>query len=146
MSAYECRVVSGSGSAAAHMADMLNAWAAQQGIELAPGTFNMCADRYVMVVTGQRNDPLDEKKKLGPSNQAAKDGYAPRLYPVTLNGSVDAWLFRWSEPPELSVFCDPDPDVCASRGRYCEIVAEVNLREEFGAEDGDTVMMDMAIA
>ena len=75
-----------------------------------------------------------------------KYGYAPRLYPVTLNGSVRAWLFRWSDPKYLSSFCNPDPAVCPKADRYCEIVAKVNLRAALGVTDGDEVSLDLAIA
>ncbi len=37
---------------------MLDAWAEQQGIELEPGTCNLCADRFVMIAPGQRCESL----------------------------------------------------------------------------------------
>ncbi len=143
MSAYQCRVVSGTRSATNYLSPMLDAWAEQQGIELEPGTFNLCADRFVMIAPGQRCESLTGFGQHVPRFQQEKVGFHPRLYPVSLSGSVDAWLYRWSEPAHLRKFVGSQPGVCEDATRFCEIVADVNLRETLGVEDGDTVTMDL---
>jgi hypothetical protein len=66
-------------------------------------------------------------------------GFSPRLYRVTLNDSVRAWLFRWSGPPYLRNFVGSQPGVCEQPDRFLEIVAQERLREILGTSDGDVV-------
>jgi hypothetical protein len=117
---------------------MLDAWAATQGLELAPGTFNLCADRFMMIAHGRKHESLAEWGKLAPRWARENPGFSPRLYPVTLNGTVRAWLYRWAEPGEHLRYFAGDRPECRV-GRYCEIVAETHIRTELVVADGDTV-------
>lgn len=139
MGEYRCTVISGTGTAAPHLSPMLDAWAKSTGRELAQGTFNLCADRFVMIAHGQRHESLEPFGRLAPRHQQAKPGFSPRLYAVVLNDTVPAWLYRWSEPPALSRFVGDTPE--CPRARYCEIVAEEHLRTLLDVEDGDAVAL-----
>lgn len=136
--AYFCRVMTGTGTATRGLTPMLAAWAEHRGVDLEAGTLNMCADRPVTVSHGQPHDPLTAFTDHAPARLRVQAGFGPRLYEVTLDGWVQAWLFRWSEPGALRDFVASQPD-CRDPGRFCEIVSEVRLRQVLRVSDGDIV-------
>lgn len=121
---------------------MTDAWAVERGRRIEPGTFNLCADRQVLVAPGQRCESLADFENNAPPHQQEKPGFAPRLYPVLLNGSVEGWLFRWSEPAYLPQFVGSQPGVCEDPACFCEIVAEVSLEDTLAVGEGDTVTLE----
>ena len=137
---YRCVVQPGTGSAAPFLTPMLDAWASAAGLTLEPGTLNLCADRTPVV--SQSFQSLHAYTHLvQPSWRRRQSGFDPRLYPVTLNGKVPAWLYRWSAEADLHTFVGDTP-LCPAE-RHCEIVATSNLRASMGLKDGDVLTLDI---
>src|SRR5262245_51369308 len=128
-SVYTCRRMRGNGSASFYLSPLFDAWAADAGLRLAPGTLNLCADRSVEVP--EMCIPLSpwDYALLLPARKA-QPGYDPRLYLVVINGTIRAWLFRWSATAHMHHFVG-DLTGCP-RPRNCEVVAETNLTEALG--------------
>jgi len=137
---YKCEVLpDGTGSASACLTPMLNAWAAEKGIELFPGTLNLCADRDVQVPA--RFISLSDHHHLAlPKERRAQPGFNPRLHPAKLQGDQPCWIYRWSGPEDLRTFVG-DADGCPAE-RRCEVIAEVGLRATFALKKGDILSLE----
>lgn len=133
---YRCVVLgAGTQTAAQGLEPMLNAWARENGYVLEPGTLNLCSQRGPELPESFVN--LEAVKHLAPRQGATLD---PRLYPVLLDGSRTAWLFRWSDPQHLDAWVS-DADGCPRVCRW-EIVAEDHLKTSLDLEVGDVVEVD----
>jgi hypothetical protein len=117
---------------------MLRAWAASQGISIADGTLNLCADRTV-VPTSAPTSLRDHAHLAEPAWRRTQAGFDPRLYPIRLQNAVDAWLFRWCDEEHLRAFVG-DPPNCAAE-RHCEIIARERLRTSMELSDDDILEM-----
>jgi hypothetical protein len=138
---YECRVLpGGSGTAAAFLAPMFAAWSEGSGVDLHPGTLNLCSK--VAPFIPAKFDRL--RGDLAPRLQG-HPRLSPRLYPIRLTGpngaEVAAWLFRWTAPEHIGPPFVEDADGCAYRNRW-EVVAAVRLRDALGLgeEEGAEVV------
>jgi len=76
-----------------------------------------------------------------PAWRATQPGFDPRLYRVTLNGQVEAWLYRWSAEADLRTFVG-DTTLCSAEC-HCEIVAQSNLRALLALKDGDVLDLEI---
>jgi CTP-dependent riboflavin kinase len=131
----------GTRSAGPCLSPMFDAWGASKGISLYPGTLNLCADDAVVVPN--EFESLDEVKHLViPEWRQFQTGFSPRLYPVLLNSSEVAWLFRWSEQDFLKCFVG-NSDNCLPEHR-CEIISTKQLTAELRLKPGAAVRLEFA--
>ncbi len=138
---YECFVTSGTASAGHYLMPVLEAWAGHERITLFRGTFNLCADRDV-VVPVEYEDLEPHGHLLTLETRKNTPGYSPRLYPLRIEGGPSAWLFRWSAAFDLRKFVG-DTAGCTAE-RHCELVSQTSLRNALGVNDGDAVQFDFS--
>ena len=135
---YNCVLADGTGTAGPRLTAWFQAWASSQGIALEPGTLNLCADRDVLPPSRFLSlRPWDAALQLQFRKQ--QTGYDPRLYPIVLEGSQRAWLFRWSHLTDLHNFVGDTPS--CTRLRRCEVIAEVNLTNLWNLNVGSTLSL-----
>jgi hypothetical protein len=130
----------GTGSARGCLSPMLAAWADTQEKHLEPGTVNLRADRPVEL-PAKFISLVGWATYLHPGVawRAEAPGFSPRLYPVRLNDSIPAFLFRWSADPGECPFVG-STQACPASHR-CEIVADRYLRGELGLDAGNAVRL-----
>lgn len=134
---YRCRILGGGTqcfSKAVHP-NLIEPWARSQGLVAVPGSLNVCADRDVQLPETYISLLQYAPERIRP-NQPEFD---PRLYAALLNGTVQVWVFRWSDLQHLDRFAR-DADGCPRR-RRCELVAQIRLRETLALQEGDNVTL-----
>ena len=132
---YNCIKTDGTGTAGPLLSPFFQAWGAARGIVLTPGTLNLCAHRDVVLpIDFVSLKSWDSALSLEWRKQTM--GYDPRLYLVALNRTEPAWVFRWSDVSYLGNFVGDTPE-CVARRRL-EVVAETNLSERLGLQEGST--------
>lgn len=135
---YCCRVLAGGTQSFGKYVHphLIQRWAQAEGLTVAPGSLNVCADRNVeMPETYISLRPYVTTM----TPRASQAGFDPRLYPAMLNETVQVWVFRWCGMEYLGDFVG-DVDGCSCRQRF-EVVAGVHLRSFLGLQQGDEVTL-----
>jgi len=134
---YECAVVLEPGTGTSSILQpMFNAWAETVGIHLFPGTAYLCANRTIELPKNPISlAPYQHLHAAG--FRRGQQGYSPRLYEVRLAGSVQAWVYRWSDDDAGFGFVGDLPS--CNGERILEVISPVSIRQTFGGTESFSV-------